>query len=272
MSWYYEQGGKRQGPVSSEELQQLHTAGTVADNTLVWRAGMSDWQPYGRATGQAASQPEDQAAGETAAEATGEATAGATSQAMAAPDNCSQCGRTFSPVELITLSGQQVCAECKPVFLQRMKEGTILPGRLEYAGFWIRFGARVVDGLILYAVSMVMTLPVIFLMGNMQQVGNEPDPLLAVTGCLLPILQLGVAVAYEAWFLGRFGATPGKMLCKLRVVLSDGTPISYGRGAGRHFATYLSGMILLIGYLMAAWDDEKRALHDHICNTRVVRV
>jgi uncharacterized RDD family membrane protein YckC len=39
---------------------------------------------------------------------------------------------------------------------------------------------------------------------------------------------------------------------------------------GRHFAKILSGIILYIGYLMAFWDDEKRALHDRICSTRVI--
>lgn len=176
-------------------------------------------------------------------------------------------------MQLITLSGHQVCADCKPVFLQRMREGAVLPGKLEYAGFWIRFGARMIDGIILYAVSMIISMPFILLMAGAETSGDQPpDTLFALTGCLMPLLQLGVAVAYEAWFLGRFGATPGKMLCRLRVVLSDGTPISYLRGAGRHFATFVSGMILMIGYLMAAWDEQKRALHDHMCNTRVIRV
>jgi uncharacterized RDD family membrane protein YckC len=39
---------------------------------------------------------------------------------------------------------------------------------------------------------------------------------------------------------------------------------------GRYFSEMLSGMIMMIGYIMAGFDDEKRALHDRICNTRVV--
>ena len=74
------------------------------------------------------------------------------------------------------------------------------------------------------------------------------------------------------FFLGKFGATPGKMACKLKVVRPDGERISYARALGRHFAEMLSGIILYIGYIMAAFDEEKRTLHDRICDTRVIKV
>jgi hypothetical protein len=46
-----------------------------------------------------------------------------------------------------------------------------------------------------------------------------------------------------------------------------------GRIVGRHFSEWVSGMILLIGYIMAAFDKEqRRALHDHMCDTRVIDV
>jgi uncharacterized RDD family membrane protein YckC len=90
----------------------------------------------------------------------------------------------------------------------------------------------------------------------------------------LPLLiQIGfvfVQVAYKVFFLGKYGATPGKMACKLKVVTNGGEKISYARATGRAFSEILSGMICYIGYIMVAFDDEKRALHDHICNTRVI--
>ena len=61
------------------------------------------------------------------------------------------------------------------------------------------------------------------------------------------------------------------MACGIRVINADGTlKISLGKAIGRGFAEILGQMILYIGYLMVAWDSEKRALHDHICNTRVI--
>jgi uncharacterized RDD family membrane protein YckC len=78
-------------------------------------------------------------------------------------------------------------------------------------------------------------------------------------------------ISYEIFFLGKYGATPGKMACKIRVVTGEGDSITYGRAAGRAFAERLSGLICYIGYLMVAFDSsQKRALHDRICNTRVI--
>jgi uncharacterized RDD family membrane protein YckC len=61
------------------------------------------------------------------------------------------------------------------------------------------------------------------------------------------------------------------MVCGLKVVRSGGEKVSYGRAFGRYWATFVSGMILAIGYIMAAFDSQKRALHDRICDTRVIR-
>jgi uncharacterized RDD family membrane protein YckC len=77
---------------------------------------------------------------------------------------------------------------------------------------------------------------------------------------------------YEIFMIGKYGATWGKMAVKIKVVAPDGGRISYGRSTGRYFAKILSAMILYIGFLMAIWDKEKRALHDQICQTRVIKV
>ncbi len=77
-------------------------------------------------------------------------------------------------------------------------------------------------------------------------------------------------MAYQIFFLGKYGATPGKMACSIKVVTADGGRIGYGRATGRFFSELLSGIICYIGYIIVAFDGQKRALHDHICNTRVV--
>jgi uncharacterized RDD family membrane protein YckC len=60
------------------------------------------------------------------------------------------------------------------------------------------------------------------------------------------------------------------MALQIQVVTADGGRVSYLRALGRHFAKLLSSATLLIGYIVAAFDPQKRALHDWICNTRVV--
>ena len=84
------------------------------------------------------------------------------------------------------------------------------------------------------------------------------------------IISIIIHISYYVYFNGKYGATLGKMAIGARIVNSDGTPISYAKAFGRFFAEILSGLILGIGYIMAAFDDKKRALHDQICNTLVV--
>jgi uncharacterized RDD family membrane protein YckC len=79
-----------------------------------------------------------------------------------------------------------------------------------------------------------------------------------------------VAVGYETFFVGKFGATPGKMACKLRVITAEGAPVSYARALGRYFSKLVSYLTCSIGFIIAGFDDEKRALHDRMCNTRVI--
>jgi len=249
MNWYYVERGQQAGPVGDEELDKLVHSGQIKADTLVWHEGMPAWAPYGEAgSGTAAANP---------------------SAAAAAPTPeavCSECGRIFPIDETIRHGNVRVCAACKPVFLQKLQEGAALnTGELKYAGFGIRFGAAIIDGLILGVPFLILF---ILVMGASVREGPGPINLLP------SLLQLGlvvVQVAYQTFFWGKYGATPGKMLCKLKVVTSDGNPISYARALGRAFGEMLSGMICYIGYIMVAFDNpQRRALHDHICNTRVV--
>jgi uncharacterized RDD family membrane protein YckC len=139
---------------------------------------------------------------------------------------------------------------------------------LDYAGFGVRFGAKFVDGFIVGVPLLVL---LFVSMGDFLTPGADRSRV----GMLQVFWQLGfyaVGAAYNIFFLGKYGATPGKMLLKLRVVTPEGGKVSYGRATGRYFAELLSGMICYVGYIMAAFDDEKRTLHDRICNTRVVRI
>lgn len=240
MSWYYAVGQERQGPVSDEELGQLVQRGTVNNETLVWREGMADWQPYGQA-------------------------------AAPAPGGgiiCAECGQTFNFDDVIRLGDQYVCATCKPVHIQRMQEGGVVASTMEYAGFWVRFAARFVDGIITGIINMIIGVVAGIALG-----GASATPEQAMQAQLIgTAIGLVVQIIYEVFFIGRFGATPGKMALKLKVVRPDDGNVSYGRALGRWFAMQLSGLILMIGYLMAAFDrEEHKSLHDRICDTRVIR-
>jgi len=144
------------------------------------------------------------------------------------------------------------------------------------AGFWIRAGAKMIDSFILWilnsGVSLVLMLA--FFGGAARSIDPD-DPeflglILVLYGCLVAI-QFGSAALYYTWMVGRYGATVGKMACGLRISSPYGKP-GYGRAFGRYAAELVSGMMLGIGYLMVAFDSERRALHDRMCNTWVIIV
>lgn len=85
------------------------------------------------------------------------------------------------------------------------------------------------------------------------------------------LIGVVIGIFYSVLFIWKKGATPGLMACGLKIINADGTDgISLGKAVGRYFAHILSGLIFGIGYLMVAYDDRKRALHDRICETLVV--
>ena len=174
--------------------------------------------------------------------------------------SCSQCGMVYFDDELIQFGDALVCGKCKPLFVQKLKEGVTVAGEMVYAGFWIRFGAKFIDGILLGIAGFALGFLGGLILRNAIAVAVIEN-----------ILSLALSIAYATYFVGRYGATPGKMACGLKVVRSDGEKVSYGRACGRFFAELVSSITLTIGYIMAAFDEEKRALHDRICDTRVIR-
>lgn len=246
MTWNYLDGNEQRGPVTEADFEALVRSGKIGDDTLVWREGMANWQTYAQVKAPAAA-------------------SSAAPPAGAGQVVCAECGRTFPPDQVIRHGSVFICASCKPVFLQKLKEGVAVPGTMNYAGFGIRFGAKFLDGLIIGIPSIAISFSV---------QGFPPSGPQSVSKVLLSnAATIMVAMAYYTFFVGRFGATPGKMAAKLLVVNPDGSKVSYAKAFGRYFAAeYISGCFTLcIGYLMVLWDDERRALHDRICSTRVIR-
>jgi uncharacterized RDD family membrane protein YckC len=244
-TWYYANAGQQVGPIGQADFDGLVASGAITGDTQVWREGMPNWQRYGDLAGASAG--------------------GVRAAPHAGGVVCGECGQTFPPDEVISYGGSWVCAACKPVFIQRLKEAGRVSTTMEYAGFWIRVGAKIIDQILLQIAASLAG----FVVGMLIS-GNSPGESVARTVVATAIGML-LSLAYSVWFLGKYGATPGKMVCGLKVVTAEGGPISYGRACGRFFAEILSGLILGIGYLMVAFDEEKRALHDRICNTRVVK-
>jgi uncharacterized RDD family membrane protein YckC len=174
--------------------------------------------------------------------------------------NCSECGMVYFEDELIRFGDALVCGKCKPLFVQKLREGVAPAGEMVFAGFWIRVGAKIIDGIILTVVGFVLGFLASFIIRHA-----------VVSTVLQNAISFVLSISYATYFLGKYSATPGKMACGLKVVRPDGEGITYARACGRVFAEILSSIILCIGYIMVALDEEKRSLHDRICDTRVVR-
>jgi len=183
---------------------------------------------------------------------------------------CSQCGGTFSQSDLVQIAGNWVCGTCKPAFLSRVVAGGVSQSRWHYGGFWIRFVAVFIDGLLMQVVRMPISLLVLgVVVPPFRNPGTNPTvltgPSLTLTG-----VTILVAFLYEVTMIHYYGATLGKMAVGVKVVRTDGSGISWGISIARYFMKMVSALILLIGYIIAGFDSEKRALHDRVCDTRVI--
>ncbi len=255
MDWYFSEANQRLGPVDDSEFRSLRESGRIGPDTLVWRSGMPDWQPL--------------------------STVDAFASAVLSSEGgfCTECGRAVGAGELLAFGNSRVCANCKDVFFQRVREQGVAVGRgkYHYAGFWIRFLARLIDGLILGAVFTPLAILVASRTGLNGLSRSDPAaPDLALAGkiiagfAVLYVVEALLCALYEAWFVSHRGGTPGKLILGLQVVRPTGEPASFWRAFARYFGLLLSSFILEIGCIIAAFDSEKRSLHDRICDTRVI--
>jgi uncharacterized RDD family membrane protein YckC/predicted RNA-binding Zn-ribbon protein involved in translation (DUF1610 family) len=168
---------------------------------------------------------------------------------------CSNCG-----YPLALASTPQYAPQLLPDNKQQFDvAGAVAP--LVYAGFWRRFVAALIDGII---VGVVLIICVIILG---QILGSPSSAFITLSS----VVVLGVGIAY---FVGQESgsqqATIGKRALGIIVTDMHGHRVSGGRATGRYFGKILSGLILLIGYLMAAFTQKKQALHDMMAGTLVV--
>jgi uncharacterized RDD family membrane protein YckC len=124
---------------------------------------------------------------------------------------------------------------------------------LEYAGFWLRLGAGVIDLLILGSVSGIIAY-------------FFPALIVWVTS--------GVAISIVYW-LGFWvwrGQTPGKMAVGVKVIRTDSSPVKWQCAICRCLGYVVSAITLFIGFIWVAFDGRKQGIHDKIADTYVVKL
>ena len=249
--WYYSDAQRAQhGPVTADELAALHGRGQLPPDALVWREGMSAWRPWremmgeviaGSSPGTASATPVDDGAFVPYAETERSVYAPPLARLEAAPDR--------APT-----------------------------GRIVHGGLWKRFAARMVDGIVVAMVLYALWLPLVFLGGGLDQPPGDPAAGAAATVLVLLIypLSLLIPMVYYGWMQssGR-QATLGKLAVGIKVVRSDGRPVSFWRSALRELMYGLFGMVtcgigpLIIGVMVAA-TERSQGLHDMASDTLVV--
>lgn len=142
---------------------------------------------------------------------------------------------------------------------------------LEYAGFWRRFWAALLDGTFLSIASWTL---VFFWKAGYAFLSNGTVSL-ALTANTYLILLVGSSVLGWVYFAAMETATPqatpGKMAMGLAVTDVGGKRLSFGRATARHFAKWLSAGLLFMGFVMAGVTSKKQALHDLMTDCLVVR-
>lgn len=132
----------------------------------------------------------------------------------------------------------------------------------EYAGFWIRFLAHIID-------SLIMT-PIFVVLGVIAAMTGVP-----LEESSVGILDLVVLVLTFVFYIGcwvKFAGTPGKRILKLKILDADtGENLTAGKALIRYLMYLVSYLLLCIGLIWAAFDKKKQGWHDKVANSVVVK-
>jgi len=201
-------------------------------------------------------------------------------QNSSAAQFCQKCGSALWPAGTALRpapagapAAPQPVAYSQPVVYSRVQASP-------YAGFWIRVLAYILDRIIVGIVAapfyFVLVLPSVLRIMQEAERDREPSPevILSIVGgvsTFLCVFFLGYWL-YEALLTSsNWQGTIGKKVLRLKVIDEMGNRISFGRATGRYFAKLLSHLIMWIGFIMVAFTDRKRGLHDIIAGTLVTK-
>ena len=230
-AWYYLDAERKQhGPVPATEIREALRVGRLGEGSLVWRDGLSEWRPL------------SQLAGELGL-----------SSAPLPPADPASAGSDFDAAD-----GTAHAPSSDPSATRD----------IVYAGFFRRWAAFFLDFLIVAIPLITLTIVVAIPMGLFR--GND-DTAGAMAQALYYLLYLIAAPLYYAGMESSVQqATLGKRALGIKVTDDAGRRLSFGHALGRWFAAALSYLTFYVGFLMAAFTERKRALHDIVAGTLVV--
>jgi uncharacterized RDD family membrane protein YckC len=138
---------------------------------------------------------------------------------------------------------------------------------MEYAGFWVRTGATVIDTLLF----MLITFPLLFMIYGWSYLDPQRSGFLAGPADFLITWVFPAVAAIVFWWYKQ--ATPGKMILSLAILdAKSGNKPSAGQCTGLYFGYFVSMLPLFIGLIWVAFDKKKQSWHDKLAGTVVVRI
>jgi uncharacterized RDD family membrane protein YckC len=158
------------------------------------------------------------------------------------------------------------------------------PG-VQYAGFWLRVVAYLIDGVVMGLAFMAVFIPFAVMTGlaaalGSMHPGEDPRDVGAIFGGtfflgLFTIVSLGILggwLYHAKMESSSWQATLGKKALNLRVTDMAGARVTFGRATGRHFAKLITGLIPLgVGFALAGLTERRQALHDMLASCLVLR-
>ncbi len=155
-----------------------------------------------------------------------------------------------------------------------------------YAGFWLRFAAYIIDQFVIGVAGFIIAVPIILgiiAFGLNLDGIKHPREFFAHDGLLLVggivgLIMLAVMFSivmkwlyYALMESSKYQGTIGKIAVSIKVVDMEGNPVTFGRASGRYFSRIITNMTFLIGYIIAGFTEKKQALHDLIASCLVVK-
>lgn len=274
--WHYaDRNHNRQGPVESAVLARLFREGRLQLDSLVWRDGLANWQPLGDFAAELGLL-EDAPASSAATEEPGALSLEPMETTLSGGNSAADFGRAVFTAREPAAASSPYAA---PAATLTRNDTTAYSGRVVHAGFWKRYAASFIDGMIGFAITIVSVIATMGAAGGLGAFAGNANPGAGAIGSMLlgfyaiPIL---FQAAYFTWMhASARQATLGKMAVGIKVARSDGQPIMLGRSLGRWAAYFFinmasCGLGTLVSAIMVGVSERKQGLHDLVCDTLVV--
>ena len=255
--WFYLDRDKEVGPVAEEVILHRISAGQMQPEAMVWRPGLSRWTSFEEVhatdlTDVAKRGPRPGTAGVKMVQRPGAGRVG--------PERCYVCLKTFPEEKMMYYQERWICETCRPDFFHNLSN----------LGFHFRAVRRAVGRLPWRLAAWILDVLLYLLIAKTVWISLAHSAVIEpgyFVGPKFLLAELAGAIFWWTVFVWVGGTTPGKWVFHLRVV----TAASDERASFMAALKRALGSIIPFGFLMAFFNPERRALHDYIAGTRVIR-